>query len=74
MTPADIRALLDAAREALPTTELAKLKAEAEQDLAAYQGRMTADAWTRAVEVTIDRLVRTHVGLPDLAGIAGVDV
>jgi hypothetical protein len=68
------RALLDAAREALPTTELAKLKAEAEQDLAAYQGRMTADAWTRAVEVTIDRLVRTHVGLPDLAGIAGVDV
>lgn len=57
--------LMDMARRAA-SHERAALVAEAEQDLAAYRGRLPGEAWARAVEATVDRLIRDRAGLPVL--------
>lgn len=62
--------LLAAARGAVPADVLAGLRAEAEADLTPFRERLTPDAWAQALAVTIDRGVRAHFGLPDLAQIA----
>jgi len=55
-----------AAREAAPTTLLAELTGQAERDLAVYRQRLHGEAWQRAVDVTVDRLLRDRFGLPTL--------
>lgn len=57
--------LMDVARRAA-SHERAALVAEAEQDLAAYRGRLPGEAWARALEATVDRLIRDRAGLPVL--------
>ena len=60
------RRLLDAARAALPAAESRRLTAQAESDLAPFRDRMPVEAWTRALQAAVDRLVRDHAGLPSL--------
>jgi hypothetical protein len=64
------RALIAAARQAIPADALAAVRDEATRDLEPFRGRLSADAWQQAIDVTIDRGVRSHVGLPDLSQIA----
>jgi hypothetical protein len=52
------------ARAATPQTVLGALRREAEQDLAAYRDRLPVAAWRQAMDVTVDRLLRDHYGLP----------
>lgn len=60
------RDLLDHARAIVPDSVMRDIVARAEQDLAPYRDRLAADAWARAVSVTVDRGVREHLGLPSL--------
>jgi hypothetical protein len=61
------RELLDGARATLDATECAALAREAEEELAAFRAAMTSDAFARAREAAIDRLVRDRAGLPTIA-------
>ena len=45
---------------------LREFTARAEQDLAPYRDRLSPEAWTRAVSVTVNRGVREHLELPSL--------
>ncbi len=63
------RRLLELARQTAGPA-LSAIHAQAEADLAPYRDRLGREQWTHAVEVTVDRGVRTHFGLPDLAAIA----
>lgn len=56
--------LMTAARAAAPADVLPDLFREAEEDLAAFRGRLSGEAWQHAVEVTVDRLLRGRFGLP----------
>ena len=67
--PALDEELIAAAREAVPADVLAGICADAEQDLAPFRERLSRDAWAQALAVTINRGVRAHFGLPDLAHI-----
>lgn len=58
--------LMAAARAAVPAEELPALVREAEDDLAAFRGRLSGEAWRHAVDVTVDRLLRDRHGLPTL--------
>ena len=55
-----------AAAAAAPAPLLAELRAEAEQDLAPFRGRLAGDAWRQSVAITVDRLLRDRLGLPTL--------
>ena len=55
-----------AAAAAAPAALLAELRAEAEQDLAPFRGRLAGDAWRQSVAITVDRLLRDRLGLPVL--------
>lgn len=68
--PASDQDLLAAAHAAVPAEVLAGVRAEAETDLAPFRPRLSQDAWDRALSITVDRGVRAHFGLPDLAQIA----
>ncbi len=59
-------ALMAAARAATPHETSAALAAEAEQDLAAFRGRMSADDYSRAVEAATMKLLRERLKLPDI--------
>ena len=61
------RELLEAARSACTTDDLAGLGAEAEADLAAFRARMSDEVYQRAVRAAVDRLVRDRFALPALA-------
>lgn len=61
--------LMAAARGAVPPDVLASVRADAEADLAPFRARLSQEAWAQALAVTIDRGVRAHFGLPDLAQI-----
>ena len=65
------RNLITLARGAVAPDVLASIRGEAERDLEPFRGRWSADAWQQAMDVTIDRNVRAHVGLPDLSHIHG---
>lgn len=60
------RDLLDHARAIVPDSVMRDIVARAEQDLAPYRDRLAADAWARAVSVTVDRGVREQLELPSL--------
>jgi len=56
-------AIADAAMLAEPEA-LARARAEAIEDLAPFRGRLTPDAWERAIDRAVDRLMRARRGLP----------
>ena len=58
------RALVAAATQELEETHAARLRAEAEAEIAPFASRMPADARSRAVDVALGRLVREEMGLP----------
>ena len=58
--------LVRAARELLDEPARAALAREADEELAAFRASMAADAFARAREAAIDRLVRERFGLPTL--------
>lgn len=58
------RDLIDAALADLDEATAASLAREAEEELAAFGSRMTAEARARAVEAAYQRLVRESLGLP----------
>ena len=57
------RALLCEAREAAGP-DLAGLEADARAELSSFRSRLDADAFARAVEASVDRLLRSRLGLP----------
>jgi hypothetical protein len=59
--------LLQQARAALDEAAQASVVSEADADLATFRSAMTADAFARAREAAIDRLVRERCGLPTIA-------
>lgn len=61
------RELLQEARAATDESTLDELRREAEGELAPFKGGMTADAFVRAREAAIDRLVRERYRLPTIA-------
>jgi hypothetical protein len=63
------RALITAAHQAMTPDALAPIRQDAERDLAPFRGRLSSEAWDQAMAVTIDRGVRGHFGLPEIAGI-----
>jgi hypothetical protein len=58
------REMLDKARSTLDAGALADLAREADRELAPFRAGMTADAYTRAREAAVDRLVRTRFNFP----------
>ena len=58
------RELLDMTRARLDARTLDDLAAEADAELAPFRAGMTAEAFARAREAAIDRLVRERAGLP----------
>ena len=64
---ADVDAdVLREARTLLDDAARATLAREAEEELAAFRAAMTADAYARAREAAVDRLVRERFGLPTI--------
>lgn len=61
------RELLDAARAALDDASRAALAREADEELAGFRSGMSPEAFARAREAAIDRLVRDRAGLPTIA-------
>ena len=57
------RALLAAAREAAGP-DLGGLEADARAELSSFRSRLDADAFARAVDASVDRLLRGRLGLP----------
>jgi hypothetical protein len=58
------RELLDAARRSMDEASLARFGRDAEDELSAFRAGMTPDAFARAREAAIDRLVRVQFRLP----------
>jgi hypothetical protein len=58
--------VMASARACLPPAALESLAAEAASELAAFRDRLTGVRWQQAVDVTVDRLLRTRYGLPAL--------
>jgi len=58
--------LVRRARESLDETVRASLAREADDELAGYRTAMTSDAFARARDAAIDRLVRERFGLPTI--------
>ena len=65
LAPLD-RQMLTAVRSAAPPELLDDLAREAAQDLAPFQARLSPEAWRRALELTVDRLLRDRFGLPTI--------
>jgi hypothetical protein len=61
------RELLDAARARLDESSRAALALEAEEELAGFRSGMSPEAFARAREAAIDRLIRERAGLPTIA-------
>jgi hypothetical protein len=55
------------ARSGLDESTRASLAREAESELAGYRAGMTAEAFARALDAAIDRLVRERARLPTIA-------
>jgi hypothetical protein len=56
--------MLDAARALVDAPALDAMHAEASQQLAPFRDRMPADAYQRAIESAVDRLIRERERLP----------
>jgi hypothetical protein len=61
------RELLDTAHAALDVSSSATLAREADDEIAAFRASMTSEAFAKARQMTIDRLVRDHFQLPVIA-------
>ncbi len=59
--------LLEGARGSLGDSDLAALTREAGDELASFRERMTADAFARARDGALSRLIRERFGLPTMA-------
>jgi hypothetical protein len=60
-------ALMEAARASIPTADRASLQAEADEQLAAFRPSMGREAYDRAREAAVDRLIRERLNLPVVA-------
>jgi hypothetical protein len=58
------RELLDLARRTLTMEQQQRFAADADAELGAFRSTMSADAYARAHDAAVDRLVREHAGLP----------
>ena len=58
------RAMLDAARGHTDPETLARLRAEAAEQLRPFRERMPADTYQRAIDAAVDRLIREREQLP----------
>ena len=58
--------LLQGARAALTESDLSALTREATGELASFRERMTADAFARALDGALARLIRERFGLPTM--------
>jgi len=61
------RELLETARAGLDDAGRAALAREAEEELAGFRSAMSPEAFARAREAAIDRLIRDRAGLPTIA-------
>jgi hypothetical protein len=61
------RELLDAVRAGLDDISRAALAREADEELAGFRSVMSPEAFARARDAAIDRLVRDRAGLPTIA-------
>ena len=61
------RIMLDAARQHADPAALEKMHAEATEQLRPFRARMPADAYQRALDNAVDRLLRDHEQLPVVA-------
>jgi hypothetical protein len=59
--------LIDEARRSLGPGVLAELASAAADELASFRGRMPADAYERAHQAAVDRLIRQRLALPTIA-------
>jgi len=59
--------LLEQARAALGEPLRTSMEREALEELEGFRSGMTAEAFARARDAVVDRLVRTHVGLPTIS-------
>ena len=59
--------MMQTARTSLGATETSALAREADDELAGFRSAMTADAYGRARDAAIDRLVRERLGLPTIS-------
>ena len=59
--------LVKGARESLDEAALAGLARESDEELAAFRERMTADAYQRAHDAAVARLIRERLNLPTIA-------
>lgn len=62
------RRLMALAREAVMGDERTAIQREAEDDLAAYRGRLAPETWREAVAAMTDQRLRERLGLPTLEG------
>jgi hypothetical protein len=60
------RELLTMVRNTCPADVIAGARRDAERDLAPYRDRLSGDAWTRAVDATVDHLLRDRLSLPTI--------
>jgi hypothetical protein len=60
------RMILDAARATIDTAALHALRAEASDQLHHFRDRMPADAYQRALDAAVDRLIREREQLPTI--------
>jgi hypothetical protein len=61
------RLMLAAARAHIDPADLQTMRAEATEQLSPFRDRMPAEAYDRALEGAVDRLVREHEQLPTVA-------
>jgi hypothetical protein len=59
--------LIEEARAASDPARLKQIEADAAAELAPFRGRMPPDAYARATQACIDRIVRERAGLPVIA-------
>jgi hypothetical protein len=60
------RELLTLARASCDPDLMTAACRDAEQDLSSYRARLSGDAWTKALDATVDQLLRDRLGLPTL--------
>ena len=60
-------ALRVSVRAHAPAEWIASLRQDAELDLAPFRSRLEAGAWTRSIDITVDRLLRDRFALPHLS-------
>ena len=61
------RQIVAIARSAIDAVDLATLEREADEELAPYRTAMAPDAYARARDGAVDRLIRERLGLPTIA-------